>query len=244
MEEAVRVEERTKRCPSCGGLNAADADWCGQCLQRFSAPSPPPPPPPPPVQAGPRAADPPAPTAAPPAPERKMKDLPVGVERGAFKVTEEGVTWTCSRCDSTNPMEVTVCPVCGSDLATTLRPPGPERPRRDPNMTALISLLLPGAGHAYLGQWAQGVARGIVQMWILATALIGAVQGTPLVWVTFGIASVALWVVAAHDAYREAADEGRGVFLRGRVFLWVVLGLLALLLFVVLGTAVRAPSSL
>jgi hypothetical protein len=141
-------------------------------------------------------------------------------------------------------MNVTVCPVCGSDLATTLRPPEPERPQRDPNMTALISLLLPGAGHAYLGQWPQGLSRAVVQMWVLATALIGAVQGTPLVWVTFGMAATALWVVAAHDAYREAADEGRGVLLKGRVFLWVVLGLLALLLFVVLGTAVRGPSSL
>ena len=36
------------RCSDCGGLNSADAEWCGQCLRRFVAPAPPSPPPPPP----------------------------------------------------------------------------------------------------------------------------------------------------------------------------------------------------
>jgi ribosomal protein L40E len=33
-----------RRCSACGGLNAIDADWCGQCLRSFSPPPPPPPP--------------------------------------------------------------------------------------------------------------------------------------------------------------------------------------------------------
>ena len=26
----------TKRCPHCGGSNPVDAEWCGQCLERFT----------------------------------------------------------------------------------------------------------------------------------------------------------------------------------------------------------------
>jgi hypothetical protein len=182
--------------------------------------------------------------AEPPAPQRTIDPAAVGTKRGAFKVTETGVTWTCGRCDTENSMEAAVCVVCGADLATTLRPPEPERPQRDPNMVAMLSLFMPGAGHAYLGQWPQGVARAVVQLWMLATVVIGAVQGSPLVWLTFGAASFGLWMIAAHDAYREATDKGRGVILQGRMFLWLVLGLLGLLLLVVVATAMRAPNAI
>jgi hypothetical protein len=184
------------------------------------------------------------PAVEPPAPQRTIDPAAVGTKRGAFKVTETGVTWTCGRCDTENSMEAAVCVVCGADLATTLRPPEPERPQRDPNMVAMLSLFMPGAGHAYLGQWPQGVARSVVQLWVLATVVIGAVQGSPLVWLTFGAASFGLWVIAAHDAYREATDKGRGVILQGRMFLWLVLGLLGLLLLVVVATAMRAPNAI
>lgn len=168
----------------------------------------------------------------------------VGIKRGAFSVTESGITWSCKACDSENPMDVAACVVCGSKLADTLRPPEPQRPPRDPNMTALVSLGFPGAGHAYLGLWPQAIARGVLQLWVVAAALIGAISGSTLLGVLFGIASFALWLVSAHDAYREASGQPGLVLLKGRVFLWLVLGLLSILMITVVTTALRAPSTL
>ena len=55
-----------QRCPKCGASNPAEADWCSQCLERFSEPSPQAP-------AAEPAATAPAPAGAPAprAPERK-----------------------------------------------------------------------------------------------------------------------------------------------------------------------------
>ncbi|MDQ3982340.1 MAG: hypothetical protein M3271_06620, partial [Actinomycetota bacterium] len=82
----VHAPERV-RCPSCGGLNAPDAEWCGQCLKRFKAPPPPPPPPP---------------AVGDPAPEETQAGAPAaikpGVERAGFRSTEEGILWRCSSC--------------------------------------------------------------------------------------------------------------------------------------------------
>lgn len=227
------------RCDACGGLNPADADWCGQCLRRFSAPPPPPP----------RASDAVEPERAP-LHVVTQEDAPgappshaVGTERGAFKVTQQGVTWTCKACDSENPMESSSCAVCGTALAHTLRPPEPERPARDPNMTAMISLLMPGAGHGYLGLWPQAIARMVLQAWVLAAALIGAISGSLFLGIIFGIASFALWLTSAHDSFREASGQPSLVLLKGRAFLWIVLGLLSILMIVVVMTALGAPSA-
>ena len=35
-----------RRCPHCRALNPGDADWCSQCLERFTAAAASPPPPP------------------------------------------------------------------------------------------------------------------------------------------------------------------------------------------------------
>ena len=46
----------------------------------------------------------------------------------------------------------------------------------------------------------------------------------------FGVIAFALWLIAAHDAYREATGASSAVILKPRYFLYVVLGLLLLLL--------------
>lgn len=150
--------------------------------------------------------------------------------------------WRCSMCDTENPMDRQVCATCNAPLAETLRPPEPERPQRDPNMTALVSLFMPGAGHAYLGMWGQAVARGVISIWVVFTALVGAIHGSRLLGVTFGSAAVALWALAAHDAYREAAGTPDAVLLKGRIFLYVVLGLLVLLMVMLFAGAMQAQS--
>ncbi|HEX2059046.1 MAG TPA: hypothetical protein VHI71_11850 [Actinomycetota bacterium] len=209
------------RCPSCGAKNPPDAEWCGQCLKRFEAPPPPPPAPEPAADAAPAGGDQPAPQIKP------------GVERGRFRSTEEGILWRCSSCDNENRLEEQACTVCGTPFAESVRPPGPERPQRDPGTTALVSLFFPGAGHAYLGLWAQAFARGVISVWVVLMAVFFAIGGegrsTPIA-ALFGAAAFGLWFAAAHDAFREANGETRQVLLQGRRFTYLVLGLLMLLL--------------
>lgn len=251
----------TKRCPDCGGLNHVDADWCGQCLKRFSAPPAPEPAPDKnaskpqavgfPSEAQPAAQAEPIPAASPPTPG---KDAPaatqkpqvppeaVGSKRGAFEVTDEGITWTCGSCDSKNPIDATTCSVCGAPFARTLKEPETAAPARDANTTAMISLFMPGAGHAYLGQWGQAIARGVISLWVVATAMMLAVNKNSSVVMTgiFALAAVAMWALSAHDSYREARGESQMALIKGRAFLYIVLGLLALLVFQLVGAGLGA----
>ena len=211
------------RCPSCGAKNPPDAEWCGQCLKRFEAP----PPPPPLAETAPPGAPP------PPASAEERPQVKPGVERAGFRSTEDGILWRCSSCDTENALEEQACTVCGTRFAESIRPPAPERPVRDPGTTALISLFFPGAGHAYLGMWAQAVARAVVSIWVVLMALFFAIGGegksTPVA-ILYGAASFGLWFVAAHDAFREANGEPNQVVLQGRRFTYLVLGLLMMLL--------------
>ena len=204
------------RCPSCGAKNPPDAEWCGQCLKVFRVP--PPPPPDAPV--------------APPSPEAPAGSRPKpGVERGNFRSTDEGILWRCTSCATENRLEEPACRVCGMAFADSMRPPAPERPARDPGATALISLVFPGAGHAYLGLWPQAIARAIVNVWAVLMAGVFAVGvGSMPIALVYGLAAFGLWGAAAHDAFREANGEPRAVLLRGRRFTYLVLGLLMLLL--------------
>ncbi|HEX2196004.1 MAG TPA: zinc finger protein [Actinomycetota bacterium] len=205
------------RCPSCGAKNPPDAQWCGQCLERFDAPPPPPP-----------VAEPPAREPAGDRPQVKP-----GVERGSFRSTEDGILWRCSSCDTENRLEEQTCTICGTPFAESIRPPAPARAPRDPGTTAMISLFFPGAGHAYLGMWAQAAARAVVSAWVVLMALFFAVGGdgrSMPVAALYGAAAFALWVTAAHDAFREANGETKQVLLQGRRFTYLVLGLLMLLL--------------
>lgn len=252
----------TKRCPNCGGLNPVSADWCGQCHERFT-PKPAPEPlvtAAPPAQAAPvdepavdvtallagiggkkavEAETPAAPKPAAPPPPAES----VGTKHGAFTVREHGVVWTCSRCEAENPLDRQICAVCGTTFAEVVRPPE-ERAERDPGMAAMVSLFFPGAGHGYLGMWGQAVARAVLSLWVLFVVLISILQrgqsGSALIGVVFGLAATALWAASAHDAYREARHETNQVLLKGKVFLYLVLGLLVLLLILLTSSGLRA----
>ena len=213
-------------CLSCGAKNPPGAEWCGQCLKRFEAPPPPPPAPAAAPREAPRAAT----SSGEPAPEQAIKP---GVERAGFRSTEEGILWRCSSCDTENPLEAPACTVCGTLFAESIRPPGPERPQRDPGTTAMISLFFPGGGHAYLGMWAQAVTRALVSLWAILMTLffaIGGKTGSTPIAVMYGFSAFGLWVTAAHDAFREASGQPRQVLLQGRRFTYLVLALLMLLL--------------
>ncbi len=164
------------------------------------------------------------------------------IKKGAVKATHDGIFWECPSCQSENSMEEAMCPVCGKTLTEAMRPPEKDRPQRDPGKVALISLFLPGAGHAYLGDWGQATARAVLSLWVMSVVVITLVSGGPgrFIAAVFGLAALLLWVVTAHDAYREATRETSQVILRGRRLMWVTLGLLALLMMMVFASASRA----
>ena len=165
--------------------------------------------------------------------------------RGAFTVTETGITWTCIRCEASNPLEATACEVCGTPFAEIVKPKD-TRPPRDPNTVALVSLFFPGVGHMYLGQWPQGIARAIVHLWVLSVVFISLLAGgqsnTTALTMSFALAATALWAISAHDAYREARSEPGRVILKGKAFLYLVLGLLMLLFLMLVGAGLSARS--
>jgi hypothetical protein len=146
-------------------------------------------------------------------------------------------------CETQNPLEAQVCSVCGTSFAEVVRPPD-SRPQRDPNMAALVSLFLPGAGHMYLHLWPQGIARAVVSLWVMSVVLVSLLAGgrsnTTSVAVTFGLVATGLWVAGAHDAFREARGEPDRAVLKGKVFLYLVLGLLMLLFFLLMSAGLRA----
>lgn len=216
------------RCPDCGALNPEGAEWCGQCHRRFRAPEPP------------RAPAPPAavpPPASTPVERPAVSDTPsgevdpavVGTRRGAFEVTDVGIQWTCAVCESQNPIEVEVCSACGAPFADTVRDKRAESITGDPNNAAMYSLFLPGAGHAYLGLWGDAIARAVISLFTLTVAVTSFFGEAPLVVAVFGLLSFALWIVAAHDAYREARHESGRVIIRTRHYGYVMLAILGVL---------------
>jgi hypothetical protein len=236
IEEAPIAHPR--RCASCGGLNPPAALWCGQCHNRFEEPQ---------AKRASRSETK-APVAATashvPAEDAPASDLPIDPE-STFQVTDQGIRWTCSVCETVNGLEHSICDVCGAPFARTVLPPD-EKPQRDPNMTAMISLFLPGAGHAYLGMWGQAIARGVISLWVLLVVVVAAFQrgaaSSNVILVTFGLASIMLWGVTAHDAYREARDERTLVVMKGKIFLYTVLGLLLMLVAIVMSAMMKAQS--
>jgi hypothetical protein len=162
--------------------------------------------------------------------------------RGTFSASGDVVTWRCRLCETTNPLEASICSACGAPLAQSLRPAPPTGPRGDPGTAALLSLFLPGAGHAYVGSWGQAAARAVTALWVAAVAVAASVsQGlaSPLA-VLYFLASLGLWVLSAHDAYREAGREEASVLLRGRAFVWAVVGLLLLSIVMLFSSALTS----
>jgi hypothetical protein len=247
------------RCPRCGALNPPDAQWCGQCLTRFEVedtaehtdPGGM-------TAAGPVEADPltaplealePRPVVTPetagtdPAPETGLPPEVVGVERGAFKVTGAGVVWRCATCGSENRIDDKVCSACNAPFAATVAPSEGPKAQGDPGTAALLSLFFAGAGHGYLGLWPQAIARGVVHLWVVLTVVAGFTQtesGGGVVAAIFVIVAMGLSLVSAHDAYREARHEAGAVILKGRNFLYLVMGLLLLLMMILVVTGLQA----
>ena len=236
------------RCPKCGGLNRVGAEWCGQCLEPFVPPkrleipgatagggtSPPPPPPPGPTQLGDILSE--ISQTESGQSETSLRNegstnaaVQSPADGKAFLVGTDGISWACKKCETVNSIETEVCSVCGMSFADLLRPPEPDKPKRDPNTVALISLFWPGAGHGYIGQWGQAIARGVMSLLLLVVTAVSFAQGGAGMATIFGVIAFSFWAVAAHDSFQEASNAPSKVILRPTYFLWFVLGVLMLM---------------
>jgi hypothetical protein len=103
----------------------------------------------------------------------------------------------------------------------------------DPKIAAFLSLLFPGIGHAYIGDWGAALARAVLSFWVLGLTLLMSmgndIPGSIGLAFILGSAATGLWLVAAHDAYRSATGAEALVILRGRRYLYVTVGLLGIL---------------
>ena len=249
----------TWKCQGCGATNRMGAQWCGQCFvapatttgprpgSRTTAESPP--------ESAPAEPDEPAHAAAPQTPTTLEEALlllakksggatapapaarqpasadseATEVDAGAFSVRAGEITWVCKWCEARNLLAEKSCSVCGAGFGEVLKEEKPQV-ARDPGTVALISLFFPGAGHAYMGDWGQGVARAVVSIWAVLVCFFAGVQGGKgmLLAIAFGVIAFCLWVISAHDAFREASGSPALALIKSRHFLYLVLGLLGL----------------
>jgi hypothetical protein len=215
-----------RRCPSCGALVAADAEWCGQCLASLREPA---------AAGSPAASKPPASSSAG-TPARRFA---VGAGRGRASV------WRCPTCDAENGLDADECRVCGTPFGRLFE----EAPRPSavsPAGAAAWSLVLPGLGHWLAGRRADAIARFVLASWIagVLVVLVGGRFGengfgsVALLVALFAVAAVALWSEAAVDARRAAA--GRAPVVSARAMLWACVALVGLS--ILLATVLAMPA--
>lgn len=201
-----------RRCPNCGALVSATAEWCGQCFTPLGTEG---------------LVDP----GTGPATVTATAERP-GIP-SAIEVDDGRPTWVCPACEARNPIEAALCATCGTPFSRLLQDPV-RSPEIEPQTAAIWSMVYPGLGHWKLGRRADAVARVVMFSWSLGTLLIllvsrfgkGGLGPTfPLVVLFLGAAS-ALYASSAIDAYRLAS--GDPPLVSSRALLWASAGLVVL----------------
>lgn len=222
------------RCPNCGGLNADNAKWCGQCLVRFDRGAP----------AGIRSEQGPTseapPVASPEAADLlgELRDLgdtgAAGLPPGqaAPELSEDSRAWRCPTCGARNAIAEDRCRECGTGLFEAFRSKlaVSRGVKGSPELAAGLSVV-PGLGHLYLRRPAEAALRFILAVWWAGTAW--AIPAEPAaslpVRILFIFATVALVGLSMFDAYRQASDLQARPILGGRILLYWSLAMIAIL---------------
>lgn len=215
-----------RRCPTCGALVAAEAEWCGQCFTPL------------------HPAEPQAPTTV--VATQRAAGLSGDVLGGAIQIEDGRPQWTCPACDTGNPIEARVCTACGTPFGRLLEEPSAQ-PHVDPQTAAVWSMLFPGLGHWKLGRRGDAIARFAMFGWSFGALLVllvsrfgkGGMGPTMPLFLLFLGASVAIYVLSAMDAYRIAGGEQPLV--GSRALLWTSAGLIVLS--VLIATFVTLPAA-
>jgi ribosomal protein L40E len=207
------------RCPSCGALVSAEAEWCGQCYARL-----------------PRAVE---------AEGRRptIVETPGG---GRLDVSGDRPAWDCPVCGERNPIEATTCSTCGTPFTRLFEQPV-ERPEIEPQTAAVWSLVWPGLGHWKAGYRGEAIARIVLFAWTFGTlvALVvsrfgkGGLGATLPLFALFLASAAAVYVLSALDAYRLAG--GGPPLVSSRVLLWASAAVV--LVSVILATLVTLPAA-
>ena len=213
------IQER--RCPTCGGLAATDAEWCGQCFAPL-----------------PRAEDTGARASTEPAVSQVERlEAALGTASGGLEVDEGRPTWVCPVCGERNPIEAASCSTCGTPF-TRLFEAQDEAPDVEPQSAAVWSMIFPGLGHWRLGRRADAVARIVMFAWAFGALLVllvsrfgkGGLGPTMPLFLLFLGSSLAIYVLSAIDAYRIAS--GDPPLLNSRTLLWASAGVVVLSVFI------------
>ncbi len=208
-------------CPQCGASNPSSAVWCNQCYARFepavTAPAaqvaaPPPPPPP-------------QPTPAP--------DTPTGTGAPADPAVpdSEGPSWTCRTCDTSNPLVVDRCSVCGKSIYDNYGGDATVRPQIATGKATRWALI-PGFGHAKTGNGVHGLTIGLLVAFTLAAGIAFLVSGESVVGGVLVLAALVLWAVSVVDAGQLAQGNTEQILLKPRV-LTVAAGIIVTICIVV-----------
>jgi ribosomal protein L40E len=226
-----------RRCPSCGGLVGADAEWCGQCFTRLDRMREDP------VDAPPNVGPPPAEPAGTPeeAEGVRARTAPASAEGTGIRVEGDVVVWDCPRCGTENPIEAGACRACGAPFGRLFEPEEAP-PRVPPGRAVARSLVFPGLGHAAVGRTAEGWARGVVFAYaaVSVVAILVMRAGSGLgpflaLFVLSVLAAVAFYALAAIDAGRLAGGEPQILSPRGLLYGAAALILLTVIVLVVIG---------
>jgi hypothetical protein len=245
-----------RRCPNCGGLVGADAEWCTQCFTRLdqqdatrvseqeglaagaageSRPAVTQPSPTPQSEIGGGAAsegltrDAGSPSEAGARPATPTKPIP-GLGERVIHSRGDTIVWACPACETENPIDSPICSACGTPFRQMLQEP--EEPIAvDPGRAAMLSLIFPGVGHFAVGRRGDGIARGVVFAFALVTGIvsIGAVtRGSGGLYTLLMLISLA---VAAAIYVVSTLDAGRAAsrqppLLAPRVLMYGGIGLM------------------
>ncbi len=260
-----------RRCAVCGATNAAAAEWCGQCLTRFDGSVPPARPSADPVPSPPPVIDPtppPSPFGDPPllsALAEEPADVPgVRSETGSDGETPpasptsplrlaqtppvrrqgDALLWRCPACESENPIERTMCGVCGTPLATLFGVTKETGPKRTGSTAIWLSMVLPGAGHVWAGRVADAIARGVLFLW---TSVIGVFLVTRSgrsagifrgIGGVFVLTATGVWIISLLESQRLSRGDVTPL-VPGRILLWATAALTGVLF---LGLAAAAQT--
>lgn len=112
MARRDRTFSDLARCPTCGGLNALDAKWCGQCNRRFAAASRP--------SAHPDGAERPSYVQALAGLLVGSEALPEGGMERVFRLNGDSPSWVCE-CGAENELASTGCLKCGRPFGDTVK---------------------------------------------------------------------------------------------------------------------------
>jgi predicted RNA-binding Zn-ribbon protein involved in translation (DUF1610 family) len=208
MEPGTALEH-DRRCPNCGALVTADADWCGQCFASLAEP--------PPM----------------PVPIQTEAEVPEAERDGATLSTPAPASkamWPCPACGNQNAIELDTCAVCGTAFSALMRT-GDAPPHVEPKDALAWSLIFPGLGHRKVGLPLDGLARGVLFVLLFSLALVTGLGGVSSglllgVFATFLILALAVYVGSAFEAYYIAG--GGHVIISARHLLWATVAVILL----------------